>query len=100
MATTLGIQDSFSTPDHKRGSPPSRSPMSHYILGDVCPFLPPTWHLGWLDFGWVVGRLPGRTDGRETQMGMTASVLDGRTRELGRARLELGVFTPFQENGA
>ena len=99
MATTLGIQDSFSTSDQERGSPPGRSPMSRYIPGDVCPFLPPAWHLGWLDFGWVVGMLPGGTDGRETQMGTKASVLDGRTRELGRARLGFGVFSPFQENG-
>ena len=100
MATTLGIQDSFSTPDHERGSPPSRSPMSRYIPGDVCPLLPPTWHLGWVDFGWVVGVLPGGTDGRGTQTGMRASVLDGRARELGRARLGLSVFSPFQENRA
>ena len=99
MATTLGIQDSFSTSDHERGSPPGRPPMSRYIPGDVCPFLPPAWHLGWLDFGWVVRMLPGGTDGRETQMGTRASVLDGRTRELGRAGLGFGVFSPFQENG-
>ena len=64
MATTLGIQDSFSTPDHETGSPPSRSPMSRYIPGDMCPLLPPTWHLGWVDFGWMVRVLPGGTDGR------------------------------------
>ena len=48
----------------------------------------------------MVRVLPGGTDGRGTQTGMRASVLDGRGRELGRARLGLSVFSPFQENGA
>lgn len=66
----------------------------------MCPFLASTLDLGWLDFGWVVWMLPGRIHGWEilgdAQMGMRATAAGDRTRELGRARLGLSIFSPFQ----
>lgn len=88
-----------SPPQITREDPSQQIPYVSLHPGDVCPFLPPTWHLGWLDFGWVVGMFPGGTDGRETQMGMTASVLVGRTRAW-QSQAELGCFQLLQENGA